>query len=560
MKDRTKYPGARSQAQIFHDMYRELRVFNPDTPESPERLDPVMRMMLEVYAHQIERVDKRLDQTWGISTASLIKSVCPERGRRPVPAYTVMRCNPVDPMIDVDTNTRFFFKEKRTGGQTFFFSPECESRVIAAQMRKIYLCQDHTVIDLSPPVEGEYITESPAITTTSSGQWQIFVAVDYSGPPSGLQGAVVFLTGAREALKQMRWGYWYPGAQDGSFYSDSGFCPGLTGSVEDVLGGGSSGTDWGGLRSGRDLFVDMKENFAVLPAKFTSTWELGRADSDLALRCSNNNVALPPEGESFYWIRIDLSERGDKKAFNNKHIGFYFDCLVATNKNELTLFKHTGVNQLVEIEIPEEIDSVLEIVSVVDATGKDYRNLDDLDADPHWPIYVLEERDDKLVLWFDFSDLIDTPPDSITVTYAVTAGTTANGIDAGLITDLYENHPGIDAVENILPVSGAIPARSQEQLMTEVSTRLRQRDRATTFRDVIAWTRTFDSRIRDVECRNGIERSERGVRRCVVVTVTINAEEFHAEDEIDLLSKRLVHFLKARSTVNTQYVVEITRA
>lgn len=560
MKEKTSTPGSRSQAQIFRDMHRELRAYNPETPESAERLDPIMRMMLEVYAHQVERVDGRLDQTWQVASSSLIKSVCPERGRRPVPGYTVMRCRPVDPVIDVDTHTRFFYKEKRAAGRTFFFSPECESRVIQAHTRKIYLCQNETVYDFSPQVEGEYTAETPRLATTASGQWQIYLAVDYSGPPSGLQGATVFLTGVKSALNQMRWGRWYPGAQDSTFYSDSGFCPGLTGSVEDVLGGGSTGTDWGGLRTGRDLFIDLQDSFVVLPSEFTSTWELSQTNNDLARRCKDNGVSLPPEGESFYWIRIDLAERGDKKVFEQQPLGFYFDCLVATNKNELTLFKHTGANRLVEIELPEEIDSVLEIVAVVDSAGDDYRSLHDLEADPHLPVYVMEERKHNLVLWFDFSDMIDTPPDSITVTYAVTAGTAANGIEAGRVSDLYESHPGIDAVENVIPVTGAIPARTQEQLLTEVSTRLRQRDRATTFRDVTAWTRTFDSRISDVGCRNGIERSGRGVRRCIIVRVTINPEEFFSSDEIELLRRRLIHFLKVRSTVNTQYVVEINRS
>jgi len=541
-------------------MYRELRAFNPSTPESPDRLDPVMRIMLEVYAHQVERVDKRLDLTWDASAASLIKSVCPERGRRPVPAYTVMRCQPVDPVIDVDTHTRFYFKEKREGGRTLFFSPECESRVIAAKVRNIYLCYDNTVVDLSPLSIRDYTPFPQGSTTSSSGQWQMFVAVDYTGPPSGLQGSVVFLTAAREALNQLRWGQWYPGAQDGSFYRDAGFCPGLAGSVENVLGGGENGTDWGGLRSGQDLFVELEDNFIVLPSEFTSTWELGPIDSSLSQRCDNSGIVLPPEGESFYWIRIDLSPRGDRKAFEEKPVGIFFDCLIATNKNELTLFKHTGANKLVEIEIPEDIELVLEIVSVVDSNGHEYRNLHDLDTNPEQRIYTLEEQHEHLVLWFDFSDSIESPPDSITVTYSLTAGTAANGVDIGQIKDLYESHPGIESVENIIPTSGAIPARTHEQLLTEVSTRLRQRDRASTFKDVTAWTRTFDPRIHRVECHNGIARSGRGVHRCIVVKVSINSEEFFSEDEITLMRKRLVSFLKMRSTVNSQYEIEVNKA
>ena len=548
---------SRSQQQIFQDLYRELRTYNPGTPEAPERLDPILRILMQMYAHQLERIDKRLDMTWDIATSSLIKSVCPERGHWPIPAYTVMRCKPVDPMVEVDRHTQFYYKEKREGGKTFFFSPLTETKLLAAEVKYLLLRNEAVIIDIMHR-EGKEITRNtiPAISS-SSDNWQLYIAVDYTGPASGLTDAVIFLQANPDVLGQLRWAYWYPGALDGTFYRDAGFCPGKSGTIDDILRDNSEAIDWGSLRRSVDIFTSLANNFVRLPAEFTDTWEPGPIEPSLEQQCTMNGIDTPAGGEHLYWMRLDLPKGGSKAALLTEPVRLFFDSFIVTNKNELTLFKHTGGNRLIEIEIPEHIDSILEIVSVVDSNGRDYRALDDFHPDPELGTYSFEERGEHLVLWFDFSSQLETPPDSITVMYAVTAGTSANGIEAGKIRDLYENHPGIESAENIIATSGAIPAKTQKQVLTEASTRLRQRDRAMTFDDIANWTMTFDPRIKKAICSNGIERIAKGVRRCVVVPISIDTEDFFSEDEINLLKTRLSSFLKARSVVNTQYTIEV---
>ncbi len=143
--------------------------------------------------------------------------------------------------------------------------------------------------------------------------------------------------------------------------------------------------------------------------------------------------------------------------------------------------------------------------------------------------------------------------------YTVTAGTAANGIEKGQINELYEKHPGVSGAVNITSVGGAIPAKTEKQIITEVSTRLRNRDRALSFHEVAAWTKTFDPRIKDAECENSVERAARGVRRCILVKVHVGAEDFYSDDEAALLEHRLKHFLKSRAPVNSRFQVEIVR-
>ncbi|MCK4632288.1 MAG: hypothetical protein KAT79_03395, partial [candidate division Zixibacteria bacterium] len=120
---------SRSKEQIFSDMHRELRRWNPSVSESVDRLDPVLKILIQLYAHQLERIDKRIDQTWEVSINSLIKSLVPESKKWPVPAFTIMKCAISDPVVEIDEHTRFFYKEKREGGKTFFFSSQKQEKL-----------------------------------------------------------------------------------------------------------------------------------------------------------------------------------------------------------------------------------------------------------------------------------------------------------------------------------------------------------------------------------------------------------------------------------------------
>jgi len=548
----------RSREQIFVEMHRELRRWNPDVPESPDRLDPILRILLQLYSSQISQIDHKIDQVWDKASASLIRSLCPESKRWPVPAFTVMRCTPTDPVVEVDQHTRFFYKEEREGGQTFFFSPHRKEKLVAAEVKHIYLKIDDAVVDLSPSSEESTSTHTTMQVTLPSGKnAQIYMAIEHSGHARDFEAATIFLKGLPDALKQLRWGRWYPGSGGGGFYEDSGFCPGLTTDIEKLFGRHNGPVDWGGLRKSSDLFKPLEDNFVFLPENFVSTWEVGPPQNELRDKLADYGYDFGDE-DHFFWVRIDLPDGGDKQSMQSP-FEVYINCLVATNKNELTLFKHTGGNRLVEIELPDHISNVLEILKVVDSNGIEYFPGYEVPGNPKHKFYSLEERNNRLTLWFDYTGSIDLPPDSITINYSITAGVAANGIEAGKIAELYESHPGITEVDNIMPVKGAIPAKTNEQVMTEVSARLRNRDRAMSFEEISRWALTFDPRITKVVCNNGVERGEHGVRRCIVATVSIKAIDFYSDDEIDLLRTRLANFLKSRSPVNTQFTVKIEK-
>ncbi len=385
----------------------------------------------------------------------------------------------------------------------------------------------------------------------------MYLVIHWSGHASDLKGASVYLQGKPEVLNQLRWARWRASDDNGEFASQKVFCPGLQDSIERMFVDREDRPyPWGGFRTGSDVFRDLKDNFLILPGSFLSGWRRVGSGGAVVRRLNlPTDESFDKEGE-YYWIELELPPRGDRQALFSG-VGVDFGCFIATNRNEQTVYKHTAGNRLVDIELPEEIDNILEITGVTDSHGNDYRPRYDVAAGTVEHTYTLEERGKRLILWFDFSTALAVPPESITVRYAITEGVSANGIEAGRITELYESHPGISDCRNLTEIRGAVPAKTEEQVLTEVSARIRGRDRALTFDDIADWARTFDRRVQSVHCENGVQRSAHGVRRCIVVKVQVAETDFYSDEELQLLRERLGSFLKARSPVNTQYQVEM---
>ena len=540
----------RTADDVFASMFRELRAWNNEIPPAAERMDPILRILLQLYANQLVKIDHRVDRLWEVASASLIRAVCPEVSRWPIPAHTVFRAELVDPVVDVDTNTRMIYREKREGGQTFFFAPARNEKLIAGKPLGFFLQSENRLLSIPPSGAGKSSDEA----VSAAGSHYAYLMFSWAGQPEDLAGATLLLRGKPEALLQLQWARWVPVDASQQFSTDADFCPGAMDTIERMFSpDGRQPRLSGSFRSSSTVFDDLRDNFVMFPDAFAEV--LKPIDPAGSLLHSLNLGAVQPEAGKLFLIRLDLPARGDRRALLDG-VSTDFGCFIATNRNDLSLFKHTAGNRVVDIILPEPLDAILEITRVVDSKGVEYHPRyasNNGDAEHR---YTVEERNGRMVVWLDFTSTITTPPESITVHYAICNGTSANSIEPDAITDLYEKHPGIADLANVVSTRGAIPAKSEQQVLTEVSARVRGRDRALTFADVADWTRTFDPRILDAECENGVQRTSGGVRRCIVVGVHIAERDFYSQTEIDLLKDRLSAFLKARSAVNVHYQVE----
>jgi hypothetical protein len=550
--------GGRSHSKIFSELYKHLRVFNPDVPESAERVDPLLRMLLQVYSYQLAQIDSQLGKTWSVAKEALVKAVCPYPSRCPIPAQTIVKCTPVDPVVDIDPDVKFFHREEREGGKIYFFSPLVSTRLIDAEVSKILLMVGKSVVDVGPSVEDQRARSRSIaqVQQKTQSESRLHVGIKFSGPRSAMNGALMFVHAARDLRLALRWSDWHRCLNDGRTDMESHFCPGTTGGIKEILAG-DTGRNWGSLRDDTDIFGELEDSFVVLPSGYSTPWEAGSPDPSLVETCTRVGIDVSAD-DKLYWLTIHLPKETRLSLFDG-HLDMRFDTAVAINRSEISRKKHTAGNRYVEIELPEKLDSILGVESVVDSRGDEYvARGQDLAVDPRY-MYTLDERENRLVIMLDFSIWTEPIPEEIRITYSLTDGVSANGISPGGINSFYESHPGVSDVTNLTTTRGAVPAKSTDQILMEAGIRLRQRDRALTFEDIVAWAKTYDSRINEVKCSNGVERLEGILRRCVVVDVTVDSEEFHGDKEIEVLGNRLSRFLKERSAVNSQYLVRILK-
>ena len=100
-----------------------------------------------------------------------------------------------------------------------------------------------------------------------------------------------------------------------------------------------------------------------------------------------------------------------------------------------------------------------------------------------------------------------------------------------------------------------MPAKSPEELLSEISSLLRSRCRAVSFEEIQRWAKLFDSRVTFAECNNVIRKGPQGAFRCTRVNVKLEPGGFYSEDELRLFRERLERFLRERSLINVSIEV-----
>jgi len=557
-----KWLEQKTKEQIYSELLKEMKYWFPEVPESSDRLDPVLRLFLGTFAHQVEKLNQKINSTWDQTFRSLARNIFAEGLRRPVPACTVMKVDPADPILELDSSVQFSYQDEKEE-RSLIFSPLGKAKLLKAETALVYYHSEQDLFQLVPRVEnfgkGLLPGGSQKLPSELAAEHSLYLGIRYDGSVQDFCDVPIFFHLDEKALAQIRWSRWFFCSEDGHFFEENSFCPGIDAQQkpefsesqeEDIF-------SFSGVCRSVDLFGSFGNYFYYLPPSHLTRWKKCRVPHDLQkLGPADVIDSQTSNSEELFWIKIRLPEKADKGLIGTLK-GIYLNCLLCINKKDLTFFKHTAGNELLEIELPEESTSILSINSVVDSNNKKYQNRLNLLSSKTSFSYVTEERNGHLILWFDFSDQSGPIPSSISVSYSTTLGSLGNGIEAGKIQSLWERHPGIRTVTNILPTSGGMPARTQEELLSEISSLLRNRGRAVSFEEIQAWTTSFDPRIGSAECENVVRKSSAGAFRSTRVNVRVKGEEFYSDDELKLLKKRLEDFLKARSLINVPIEVNI---
>ncbi len=536
---------SRSQDEIFRGLYRQLRRHLPDIPESPDRIDPMLRVLMHVFAGQLHTIEDHVEGLWDDVSRAVQETICPEVSRWPIPAATVMRAELNDPIVDIDSDTVWSYREERSSGRNFLFAATAPQRLARIEIAEAHLvCGDRVVRS----------TVDQTLAAEADGPLQLYVGLTYDGPPSALAGTHLYLKAANEATELLRWGRWIT-SREGRFVGTSGFIPGALSAVATLMGI-SEDQDLGGLRTIDELYADVVRPFVVWPEHATRDW---RPESmPAAISRPLRRARLQTKEEERFWVAIDLPEAATIASV--WPVGEWFGgATLAINRTALSLLKHTGGSRIVDVTLPEPYETIFAVDRVVDAFGNEYRLRQAVSDAAAAYVYVGREHDGRLRIWLEIPESVDGVPDTVSVYYSTTTGAAANAIDAGQIVQPYAPHPGIASAVNVVATSGGIPARTRDQVTHEVAQRLRMRDRALSQTDIEQWARGFDPRILNVVARSAVLRRPRGLARGVQVTLTVNGELFTGDTELDVLRHRVHRFLNARATINTPFEVTVER-
>ena len=562
-----KWVEENTKEQIYSQLLAEIKYWFPEIPDFSDKLDPVLRLLLGAFAYQIEKLNQKINSTWDETFRSLVRNVFVEGLRWPVPASTVMKVEPTDEILELDSSVRFLYKDEKEE-RDFIFSPMGRVKLLKAELISAYFCSGQDFFPLisragkdkeNDEKKGVPAPEDTKVSPALPPEPALYLGIKYNGSPQDFSDVPVFFRTDENALHQVRWSRWFLSSPDGYFFEESSFCPGTRSQRkgESVLGSQKPAVFLGGLCESTDLFENLTDHFFYLPRSHLASWGRCAVPYDVQKFASAGILAEKDlVSEKLFWIKIALSERGAKTSLAGLK-DIYFNCFVTVNKRDLAFFKHTAGNQLLEVELPEECSTILSIDSVVDSNNREYQNRLDLSSSKTALTYVTQERDGRIILWFDFSNYPGSIPNSVSVHYSSTFGPLGNGIEAGKIEQLWERHPGIRTVTNLLPSGGGMPAKTPEELLSEISSLLRNRGRAVSFEEMEHWAKLFDSRITSAECGNVIRKGPQGAFRCTQVNVRVRSEEFCSEDELKLFRKRLERFLKARSLINVPIEVNI---
>jgi hypothetical protein len=153
--------------------------------------------------------------------------------------------------------------------------------------------------------------------------------------------------------------------------------------------------------------------------------------------------------------------------------------------------------------------------------------------------------------------LIVTPPetgqvpDRFSLSYRISSGDAANGIDPGLLNSLYNPHPGVESVINIIATRGGTSARSFNDMIKVFPRVLQSYNRAVVPSDFESLAIAFDKRIIAARATNGSIERDGVLRGCIEIELDMGGYSFDLEEEESLFLSRLSKFLEMRSPVGT---------
>jgi hypothetical protein len=378
----------------------------------------------------------------------------------------------------------------------------------------------------------------------------IYIGVKSLGPDGSIPQSDIFIQASPALLKYLRWGRWRFGGTDGILGEP--VIPGRT-KLEAIrnrrmIPGLSV---WGHNYYPYEHREEYRDNFFEL-----TPGQAGPAPADLSGALPAASIELVENLGPLYWIQIESDRKIPSQDLKSFELAAT-NCVVALNAHYLkqNYFYH-GPGPM-EINPQNKADEIYEIVSLDDNQGRSYSN-----------IYTSPGNGEKQSCFVPRIDgnvfsLIVTPPetgplpDRFSLSYRISSGETANGIDPGLLNSLYNPQPGVESVINIISTRGGTSARSFNDMIKVFPRVLQSSNRAVVPSDFESLAVAFDKRIIAARAANGSVERDGVLRGCIEMELDLGGYSFDLPEEESLFLSRLAKYLEMRSPVGTVVTARI---
>ena len=508
-------------------------------------------MMFKAVASKLKDVNDKINNISESIINDLACRIFFDGLLHPIPSSTILKFSTGSSITGVDILTEAcWVNTSIQPSVTFYFSPVEPKELYPLEAAFAFSVGEEgvNVLWTNPEWEGrgEFLGHFEMEKTTSipAGKDYVYIGLKSAAQDLAVPQTDIFIQASPVLLEYLRWSRWRFARADGVL-------------GDPVVPGQEKLKKIRGRRAVPELSIwghnyypfEHKEEYQEY---FFDIQKGGAGDTPSQLR----QILSAASGEllgnlgPLYWIQIQSDKKiplQDMKSFELAAT----NCVVGLNAHYLkqNYFYH-GPGPM-EIRPQNTADEIFEIVSVDDNHGHEYSNVYSAWGDTENQCYFIPRIDGN-----SLSLIVNPPeagpfPDRFSLSYRISSGESANGINAGLLNSLYNPHPGIESVINITKTRGGTTARSYKDMIKAFPRVLQSYNRAVVPSDFESLAISFDKRIVSAEAGTGSVERDGVLRGCIQVEVDMGGFSFDLPEEGSLFLSRLAKFLEMRSPVGT---------
>lgn len=532
-------------------MFEDARSIWPDFSTSSQQIDPVVQMMFKAVANRLKEVNDKICDISETIINDLACRIFFDGLLHPIPSSTILKFSTGSSVTSIDILTEAcWVNTSIQPSVTFYFSP-CERKDLyptEAVFALLINDDEARILWTSPDWDrrAELMGHIETIKTSvkSTGKDYVYIGLRPMGKDHEVARSDIYIQASSDLLEYLRWSRWRF-TQSDSVFGDP-VVPGRERlkktwskkAIPELSLWGHNYYPFEHKEEYQEYFFDIEQGVA------------GGTPSQLTDILSGVSSELLDNLGPLYWIQIESDKRIPTEGFNSFKLAAT-NCVVGLNAHYLkqSCFYH-GPGPM-EINPQNTADEIFEIVSLDDNHGRSYSNIYMSARNDQNQYHYVPRIDGNIFKVIVIPPDAERVPDRFSLSYRISSGEMANGIEAGIIDSLYNPHPGIESVINITTTKGGTSAGSFNDMIKAFPSVLQSSNRAVVPSDFESLAISFDRRIVSVKARPGSIERDGILRGCIGVDVNMGGYSFKLAEEESLFLSRLAKFLEMRSPIGT---------